>query len=84
MTDETNSNTYSASEDASQLNYDDLIKPTDLAREYPDLFSDAKIRWLIRQRDHNGLSKAGAIIKCGRTILIVRPKFLGWLLANKA
>ena len=64
--------------------YVDLVKPKDLARERPDLFSDAKMIWLIRQRRLNGLSDAGAVIKCGRTILIVRSKFYEWLLANKA
>ncbi len=84
MKDQTNSNTHSVVGKADEPYCSDLIKPADLVRERPDLFSDAKMKWLIRQRPINGLSDAGAIIKCGRTILIVRSKFYEWLLANKA
>ena len=84
MQHKTNSNTFSDLDEADKPYYSDLIKPEDLTRDRPDLFSNAKMKWLIRQRHLNGLSDAGAVIKCGRTILIVRSKFYEWLLANKA
>ena len=67
-----------------ESHFSDITTPEKFAHEHSDLFSQAKLRWLIRQREHNGLSKAGAIVKCGRSILIVRSKFYEWLITNKA
>jgi hypothetical protein len=84
MQHKTNSNISSPVHEVDEPCYSDLIKPEDLVRERPDLFSDAKMKWLVRQRHQNGLSDAAAIVKCGRTVLVVRSKFYEWLLANKA
>ena len=84
MSNQTLSISQKASNQSIAPHFDDLIKAEDLAKERSELFTLGKLKWLIRQRHHNGLSKAGATIRCGRTILIVRSKFYEWLLANKA
>ena len=84
MQNETHSNTQSSIYEADKPTYSDLVTPEDFVQERPDIFTKAKLQWLIRQRQQNGLSESNAVVKCGRTILIVRSKFYEWLLANKA
>jgi hypothetical protein len=46
-------------------------------------FKESSIRWLIFNRDRNGLEQSGALIRVGRRVLIDRQKFLGWLMAQQ-
>jgi hypothetical protein len=48
------------------------------ADEIPALTQSA-IRWHLFNRNHNGLSKSGAIIKNGRRVLIDLPVYIEWL-----
>lgn len=41
------------------------------------------VRWMVFNRDSNGLEKSGALIRVGRRVLIDRPKFLAWLMAQQ-
>lgn len=84
MSDQTLSISPEGSNQRARTQFDDLTKVEDLAKEQSELFTLGKLKWLVRQRDVNGLSETGAIVKCGRTILIVRSKFIEWLMANKA
>ncbi len=84
MQNKTHSNTQSSIYETGKPAYSDIVTPEDFAQERSDIFTKAKLQWLIRQRQQNGLSESNAVVKCGRTILIVRSKFYEWLLANKA
>lgn len=84
MQNKLHSNTQSPIYETDKPTHSDLVTPEDFVQERPDIFTKAKLQWLIRQRQQNGLSESNAVVKCGRTILIVRSKFYEWLLANKA
>jgi len=47
-------------------------------------FKESSLRWLIFNRDSNGLEGSGALIRVGKRILIDRQKFLGWLLSQQS
>lgn len=70
-------NTPLAERDAVPLT--DLVRPADLANEYPGLFTAPGLRWLIRQRHRNGLANAGAVVLVGNRALLVRSRFEKWL-----
>lgn len=46
-------------------------------------FKEGSLRWLIFNRDSNGLEESGALIRVGRRVLIDRSKFLSWLMAQQ-
>ena len=50
-----------------------------LAQKYPDVITEGGLRWEIFNKDKNGLSKSGAILKRGRKILIDRDRYFDWL-----
>ena len=41
-------------------------------------FTQGSLRWLLFQRDQNGLAKSGAIVKIGRRLLIDPARFRAW------
>lgn len=47
-------------------------------------FKESSLRWLIFNRERNGLEESGAIIRVGRRILLDRQKFLVWLFNQQA
>ncbi len=53
------------------------------ASEIPAL-TEAAIRWHLFNREQNGLSKSGAIIKNGRRVLLDLPKYVDWLKSGGA
>ena len=65
----------------------DICTPTQFAKENPNLFEGegtATIDTLVRGRHANGLTDAGAIVEVAqRRPMIVKPKFLKWLLSRK-
>ena len=63
--------------------YDDIAFPEQLAAEHPDKLSESQLRWLIKQRQHNGLKESGAVLKVGRRIYLNKRRFLKWLLSQK-
>lgn len=48
------------------------------ANEIPALTEPA-IRWHLFNRELNGLTKSGAVIKVGRRVLLDLPKYIEWL-----
>ena len=62
------------------LTLDDLSRPEPFATRYPDAIGSlSRLRYLLRHRHHNGLMEVGAVVEHGRSIYIVKPKFLDWL-----
>jgi flavin-dependent dehydrogenase len=68
---------HSAARDPVSL--DDLVSPAELARKYPDKFTEAGLRWAIRQRRHNGLGDHDAVLIVRKRAMLVRPRFERWL-----
>lgn len=56
---------------------DDLRSIDALAREHPTILSVPTLRWQLRHRDENGL--ADAVVKVGKKLLIVKPRYTAWL-----
>jgi hypothetical protein len=57
----------------------DIASPRELAAERPDVLTEEGLRWLIRQRRRNGLSKAGAVLLIRNRAVLVRSRFERWL-----
>ncbi len=72
---------------AEQIDFSDICPPALFADENPHLFNQPgcpKIEYLMRTRHLNGLSDCGAVIEpVRRRPMIVKPKFLEWLLARR-
>lgn len=66
----------------------DVLTPVKFEQENPHLFEGEgtpSLEYLIRTRHINGLSASGAIIEpVQRRPMVVRPKFLEWLLSRSA
>lgn len=41
-----------------------------LARKYPDIYTEAAIRWKVFNAESNGLADAGAVMRDGRKVII--------------
>lgn len=69
------------------VNFEDICPPSQFVDENPHLFNRAgcpKMDYLIRLRHLNGLSDCGAVIEpVQRRPMIVKPKFLAWMLDRK-
>ena len=46
-------------------------------------WSQASLRNLILNAEHNGLAEAGAIVRCGRRVLLDEEAFFRWLAAQQ-
>ena len=72
---------------ADEIGFEDICRPTQFVDEYPHLFDQPgcpKMEYLMRTRHLNGLSDCGAVIEpVQRRPMIVKPKFLVWLLNRK-
>lgn len=63
------------------IGLDDIARPEAFARRYSDVVgSISRLRYLLRHRQGNGLVSSGAVIERGRSLYIVRPRFLDWIL----
>lgn len=62
---------------------DDLLPPNTFAARYPNLTTPGGIRWQIFCADHNGLADAQAIVRRGRKVFIVVPRYLDWLVRGE-
>lgn len=66
--------------DAGDLTLDDLTRPEAFAKRYPDAVgSPSRLRYLLRHRHTNGLVASGAVVERGRSIYLVKPRFLDWI-----
>jgi hypothetical protein len=65
------------------ISLDDLARPAAFAKRYPDLVgNESRLRYLLRDREINGLADSGAVVERGRMIFIVKSRFLDWLLSR--
>lgn len=69
---------------APPADFDDVFPKQDIEKETGGKITAAHFTWQLRNRDHNGLSASGAILKVGRKILVVRPRYLDWLYSQTA
>jgi hypothetical protein len=68
----------------SNLTLDDLTRPEPFATRYSDAVGSlTRLRYLLRHRHHNGLTDSGAVVERGRSLYIVKPRFLDWILNSK-
>ena len=62
---------------APDFTLDDLATPRQFAKRYPDVIeSEARLRYLLRNRRANGLD--GAVITRGAKLWLVKPRVLQW------
>lgn len=62
---------------------DDFSRPEAFARRYQDVVgSPSRLRYLLRHRDGNGLTAAGAVVQRGRQLFINVPRFRDWLIGE--
>ena len=52
------------------------------AEKYSAAFTEASLRWLLFNRETNGL--ASAVVQLGRKLLIDEAAFVAWLRSRKA
>jgi hypothetical protein len=60
-------------------NPSDLLTVRDFALRFPNLGSEASLRWQIFNAELNGLAEAGAIIRLGRKVFIHLPNYMAVL-----
>ncbi len=56
----------------------DIFTVEQAAKQIPALTEPA-IRWHLFNRELNGLSKSGAVIKSGRRVFLDLPVYIEWL-----
>ena len=62
---------------------DDLTTVAELANEYPNLFTQKQLEWLVKSRKTNGLEETGAVLKVGRRLYLKRTIFFVWILSQR-
>lgn len=60
-----------------QIELSDLRTVGQLAAEFPAILSVPTLRWQLRDRDSNGLSRA--CVKLGKKLLISKTRYQAWL-----
>lgn len=63
-------------------NLHDILDLDSFLRRYPDLASEARMRWWIYRRKPNGLESSRAIIKRAGRWYVVVPRLRAWLLSG--
>lgn len=64
---------------------DDVMEVKAFVKRYPDLGKSQKaLYWDLWNSAHNGLDKHGAILRKGRRVFIVVPKYRDWLFNKEA
>jgi len=54
------------------------VPASEIAQENPHIRAK-KVEYDVRQRKHNGLEKAGAVLKFGKRYLVHRIRYARWL-----
>lgn len=57
-----------------------LVSIRDFAARSP--FSESSLRWYVFNAEQNGMSAAGALVRCGRRVFIDPDGFDRWLVAQ--
>jgi hypothetical protein len=59
----------------------ELFELRELAQRHPTMLSEQRLRWALRNRNRNGLSRLGAVFETqSGTLLIHEPPFVLWWL----
>ncbi len=58
---------------------DELLTVRDFSARYPNLGSEASFRFQLFCASQNGLDEAEAIVRRGRRIFIIVPRYLAWI-----
>jgi hypothetical protein len=59
----------------------ELFALRDLAARHPNLLSESRLKWAIRNRRENGLQSAGIVFETkGGELVLHEPAFLQWWL----
>ncbi len=61
-----------------------LQRPDEFTENRPDLVSAEGMKWLIRNRDRNGLTSSGAVLKVRNRMLLHKERFAQWILSQTA
>lgn len=61
-----------------EVEFPTLLSPAQLTERMP-VFTLAGLRHVIFHARDNGLAESGALLKCGRKLLIRPDRFLAWL-----
>jgi hypothetical protein len=62
-----------------EIRPDDLLPPNAFAARYPNLTTPGGLRWQIFCANQNGLEAAGAIVRRGRRVFVVVPRYMDWM-----
>lgn len=62
-------------------NLDEFSTIEQLAADNPNLITENRLRWILRERHNNGL--APAVKKLGKNLLVHVPTFVTWLMHQK-
>jgi hypothetical protein len=60
-----------------------ICKPEAIVTEFPHLFSNSQINWIVKSRRKNGLLTSGAVLQVGRRVYLHKQKFLIWFLSQR-
>ena len=63
---------------------DETYRPDEFSRKHNGRFTESQLNNLIKNRNRNGLSEAGAILKVSERIYIRESKFIDWFLGQRA
>ena len=58
---------------------DALVTVREFVARHPNLGSEASLRWQLFCSSQNGLDEAGAIVRRGRRVFIVVPRYVDWI-----
>lgn len=63
----------------SELHPDDFLTVRAFVSKHPNHGTQSSLRWIIFNSSLNGLDESGAIVRRGRRVFIVVPRYLAWL-----
>jgi hypothetical protein len=65
----------------------DLLTVKAFVKKFPEIGSEAAVRWQIFEAENNGLRESGAIIRLGKgrgKLLIDVPRYREWILGHRS
>lgn len=63
---------------------DNILILEKFQEKHADKFTLGQLTWFMRNRDHNGLAKSGAVILSARKFYINEPLFAQWFASQTA
>lgn len=67
-----------------EITLDDVMRLPKFFKRYPDVASPSTIRWMIYNRETNGLAEAEAVNKVNGCWVVIVPNFLRYLTGKAA